>query len=229
MSHGVNNDIWQFYCELSLKGQMLLWLAVFNIPVGPWATDARWQQCRSALQDIYQKHDWRDVPLFEAMAHSMLSDPKYADVAGEEDAYGCLWERLAEDSPWRRKGVKLVRSRFMAFSRKARDEMRQASSRGFLGARPAGGHQLEGPRDPRRGQRCDPPLTTSSSRESVEEKALRLSCANNLVLGCMAFNDADACMYLRLTLEFSSWSSRSNVGMGLRTHFCVARRPRRSG
>lgn len=131
MSHGVNNDIGQFYGELSLKRQMLLWLAVFNIPVGPWSTDARWQQCRSALQDIYQKHDWRDVPLFEAMAHSMLSDPKYADVAGEEDAYGCLLERLAEDSPWRRKGVKLVRSRFMAFSRKATDEMRQASSRGF--------------------------------------------------------------------------------------------------
>lgn len=60
-----------------------------------------------------------------------------------------------------------------------------------------------------------PALNTSSSRESAEDKSLRLSCASNLVLGCMQFNSVGACMYVRLSLSrvepLERWHGHQNA------------------
>lgn len=53
MSHGANNDAWLCLSEIGIKSQVLLWLVTFNIPCGPWASVARFQECRAALREFY--------------------------------------------------------------------------------------------------------------------------------------------------------------------------------
>lgn len=67
-SHGVTNDVWMMFKDIHLKGEMLLWLVCFNIPVGPWHSDARWQATRAALADLLKQPDCRASPLYMSMA-----------------------------------------------------------------------------------------------------------------------------------------------------------------
>lgn len=220
-SHGINNDVWGLFSELGLKGLFLLWLVVFNIPVGPWATDARYHECRNALDELFREHSYDSCPLLQSMAPKILQDPAYRDLQdGGGDVMQGLWSRLASDSPWRVKGTKLVKSRFMGFCRTARAEMNQATARGFgylyrcmemgfLGEkniktlRFAAGDGTEDVSGPK-----------SSTRESKEEAQLRLSCMSNMVLGCMQFKNSESCSNLRLLLELlrplEAWHTDQN-------------------
>lgn len=220
-SHRVNNDLWLAYQDAGIKGQMLLWLVTFNIPVGPWHTDSRWHECKEALATLLAEHEPRSCPLFMDMAPSMLSDPAYADLSCSSDPYAALWQRLRTESPWQTKGVKVVKSRFLAFARRAARELRHIHARAFgylyvcmeqgflndksieqffvrsrLAEEPAGG-------------------TTSAAHETDEEKALRKSCANNLVLGCLQFNSEDSRAYLQIAVALSvpceKWHGEQNT------------------
>lgn len=130
-SHGLNNDVWLCFQETGVKSQMLFWLVCFNIPVGPWASDQRFHEVRGALADLFEHHDRLSCPLFSPMAPNMLEEAAYKDILSEADPMTELWGRLKTDSPWRTKGVKLVKSRFMAFRRKARCEVAHLTARAF--------------------------------------------------------------------------------------------------
>ena len=105
-----------------MKAQMLLWLVCFNIPMGPWSSDQRFHECKMVLNDLYKHHDARSTPVFISMSGKMLKDEKFRDLEGEDDPLCALWNRMKAEDPWHTKGVKVVKSRFVAFAKKAEQE-----------------------------------------------------------------------------------------------------------
>lgn len=205
-SHGVNNDVWALFGELGIRGQMLLWLVAFNVPVGPWQTDARFQECRAALADLFKNHTPKSCPLFQSMAPRILMDPKYQELQNEPDPMVALWAELEQGSPWALKGTKIVKSRFMGFTRKARAEMEHLTARGFgylFACLEMGFLDKKGLAKLELPDKCgDGSMnTTNAERETSEEKELRSSCVNNMVLACLQYNNKDSAGYLRVVLE----------------------------
>lgn len=221
-SHSINNDMWLAFQEAGIKPQMLLWMIAFNIPQGPWHSDARWHEVRSALQELFSESDARSSPLFMAMAPSILQDPAYADIVEESgDPYDLLWQRLGAEHPFLTKGVKQVKSRFMSFLRKAKSELQVIHSRafGYLYVCLEQGYLNDKNIEAINLPKVSPPepatATTHPGKETMEERALRSSCANNMVVGCMQHNDQEAITYLKIAVEvvapLEPWHSEQNV------------------
>lgn len=207
-SHGSNNDIWQLFQDLGVKSQMLLWLIAFNIPMGPYQSDARFQEVRCVLDDLFSNCDPASTPLFLAMAPAMLQDEEFKDLEAADDPTAALWERLSSESPWKTKGTKMVKSRFMAFTRKARVEVGHLGARGFgyllacIETRFVTDKSLDKmPILNLSGEVGIGMGTTSSTLETVEEKAVRRTGANNMMLGALVYNNEDSAKLLRAMLE----------------------------
>lgn len=137
-SHGVNNDLWLFLDGVSLRGLALQFLVSFNTLHGPWAEDARFQQCMLLLRDMFRSGSPSDNPLFQSFLPNMLRDPSGARHASAEDPLASMWSALADEGPWDRKGSKIVKSRFMGFVREARKEVSHYWARAYAWAHDKG-------------------------------------------------------------------------------------------
>ena len=118
------------------------------------------------------------------------------EFAAEPSPLQCIWESLkSEGGPWKTKGQKVVKSRFMAFTRRARREMAVMAQRSFcyqytcleldmLGAKKVIKLTL-------RPDIADDPAsgTTDSKRLTSEEKILRNSCQNTMVISCLMYGN----------------------------------------
>jgi hypothetical protein len=211
----------QMFEDIGVRSNMLLWLITFNVPHGPYESDSRFQEARKVMDDVFANHEPRDCPLFKAMLPDMLNDAEYADLDAEEDAEQAVWQRLKEQHPWHTKGSKLVKGRFMAFSRAARREVKHMTARGFgyLMACMEMNFITDKSLDKMvllkaAGDEAAEMKTTSSKLETVEEKTVRKTGANNMMLAAIQCNNVDAKRLLRMVLELvapsEEWHSEQN-------------------
>lgn len=58
LPHGNWQDVIGALKDIAYWSHMLLCMVADNTPCGPWADDARWQQCRSALDRLFTHHSY---------------------------------------------------------------------------------------------------------------------------------------------------------------------------
>lgn len=219
-SHGANNDLWLFLGAIGAKQLCLMLLISFNIPHGPWSEDARFSQCATAFSSLLEEQDAASCPLFQNMLPQMLNESAAKDLAGDDTAQN-LWSYLMSENPFMRTNSKLVKSRFMAFCRFARQEAKHFTLRafvyiyvclemGWLSSWQAKAVSVLGAPN---GEFATG--STSSKREAAEEKALRQSCQNHMVLAAVTFgqyeNGRKLRAILQLTLPLEEWHSHQNT------------------
>ncbi len=83
-------------------------LIAYNTPMGPWASDARWNQCKEALEHLLSTEAPHTCPLFTAMSNQLLKECRMNDAVGDEDSALMIWDYLAHHSPWRLKAIHTV-------------------------------------------------------------------------------------------------------------------------
>ena len=226
-SHGANNDLWMMLDQVGKKGAMLQFLVSYNVPHGPWSEDARYHQSVAALSDMFETSTPAQSPLFMSMWVQILHDFREAGLLSDSASADDVWEAMRTHSPWRRKGSKLVKSRFMAFVRESRMEIAQLSARalGYLyvclelgwlkGSLPvtlfdSGAKTSSDPAE----------KSTKATVESSAEKVLRRMGANSTVLAAITFADRGTGRLLKMVHEVAApleaWhSSRPLVGANM--------------
>lgn len=128
-SHGANNDLWLFLDGIGLKGLMLQFLISFNTPHGPWAEDTRCAQALTAFSQLLETSKPTDVPLFMECVSDMIEEKRDTEFIFGADPAQALLDDLRLNHPWKVKGSQCVRSRFLAFTREAKKELKQYSAR----------------------------------------------------------------------------------------------------
>lgn len=222
-SHGVNNDVWLFLDAIHLKSLMLLFLVVFNTPHGPWSEDTRYRQCLSALTESFALHTPEEFPLFMSKLPQILQDGAFKHLQGHENPAEAVWQQLARENPWSRKGSKLVKSRFMAFCRTARYEAQHYTVRalgyeyvclemGWMTASKVKPLTIKPVADTSSSSK-----STSAKVETSEEQQLRKSAQNNMVLSAIVFGSYDNACRLRLMLQLTApleeWHTTQNKAL----------------
>lgn len=214
-SHGCHNDIWAAAKSSGLSSFFYLLLLTLNVPSGPWSEDARFKQVAQALETLFRHEDLGMCPLFQDMLPALAKELQVCDTS--ESVEGDVWRLLGASPAWRRKGRKVVRSRFLGVITTGRDFMQEWHQRSF-------GYSITciemgfmaNMKQPKVVVKDDNEATgpTSSKREGPEEHALRLACGNQMQMAvCFLLEEANYMTLkaiLCVTCPVEAWHSHQN-------------------
>lgn len=193
-SHGCWNDIKQMARQMNLMPLLLLFMVCWNMPHGCFADDGRHQQAREAVEELLRSRSPSQTPLFMEYCGQILADRGEAFRAGEGGICDRLWRELRDCSALRLAGYKVNMNRFLST---VDEGVRQAQSytlklltyefvaieMGMLHNRSRKKLVFKESATNEGGD------TTKASKLSVEAKALRAGCQNNLVLSLMVLGE----------------------------------------
>ena len=123
-SHGVWDDIQHMLKMAGLGPWTILMMVVFNVPSGPWADDARFQQVVTALGSLFDNFRPSEAPLFQHLSTQLIEEMGATAAHDDESPEQIVWNKMKDNSPWRTKGEKVVMNRFMGFIVKGRRFLR---------------------------------------------------------------------------------------------------------
>lgn len=222
LAHGCWRD-----CIGSLKaigywgGHELLYMLAYNTPCGPWADDARWHQCCSALEAMFARTRPSDSPLFLSALPALAKETQVEGCLASDDPEEAFWAELQRNSPWRLKGEKVVLNRFMGARRKWAQELAHWTKRSFaytlacmeLGffrgaafTRIVTTSALE--------EGAEAGGTTSSKKPRKVEQSLRSACQNCMVVAALVYGEPDNRLrqgiFIYVSGPWDAWHSRQS-------------------
>jgi hypothetical protein len=134
-AHGCHRDLSLSLKRSGLWGHVLLKLAEWNIPHGPWNEAARSQEVRAAYRSYFERYRRpQDSPLFMELLPWMAWEQGEQHLVGDPELAERYWARCQENNPFMVKGAKTNLNRFLSYLGKGQQEMELHSVRllGYL-------------------------------------------------------------------------------------------------
>lgn len=218
---GMNMEVaWDL--AIGYWGHELLCMLAYNTPCGPWADDARWHQCCSALESMFARTRPSDSPLFLSALPALAKETQLEGCLASDDPEETIWAELQRNSPWRLKGEKVVLNRFMGARRKGAQELAHWTKRSFaytLACMELGffrgaaftrivttGALEEG---------AEAGGSTSSKKPSKVEQSLRSACQNCMVVAALVYGEPDNRLrqgiFIYVSGPWDAWHSRQSL------------------
>jgi len=150
------------------------------------------------MDTMYEYQQPRNMPLFEACIHGIVDDTGDTHLLAGEDAPNKVWEATRHDSPWRLRGSKILMNRFLGFVHAIREELPHWTKRAFhyqyVCVEEDMVHGTKFEKLAMSGTKylfeADADRPTTSARKTTEdEKVLRSSCQNAMVIAMVMFSD----------------------------------------
>ena len=210
-SHDVTNDVALAISRVGMKPHSILMQACWNMLHGPWGQDTIFQQGREAMEEVWENASPSEEPLWQRFAARIMSDIGWADRIGDENIEEDLWRHCQENSPWRKKTCKMSSSRFMGYTSKSIAERPFWHQRLWAYTHIAleldwlKGKAFQRMVLPREEALHDGEVPRLAA-PAADEKLLRQSCQNALVLAILFMDNADNLAKQNiLTHVASSW------------------------
>ena len=210
-SHDVSNDLINALQRAGLAPLRLCLTACWDVPHGPWASQARWRQVIDGIIDQRELCNPATSPLWQRRAQDMLWDLGAASKVGDEDLEDWLWERSYDSGPWSRKGSKHNHSRFCNFAYRAKDEIKSWSCRlwGYesiaLDESWLKGRLFTAFIMGRRADPCDDAVP-EMKKENELDKQIRSACCNAIVFAILVLGNPEYKILTRgIVLVQAAW------------------------
>ena len=206
-------------------------LVVFNIEHGPWADDYRWNQMCKSWSEATRFFSPEELPLFEEYMSMMVAENRgraalLAQTGGQEgDLHKLLWAKLRVW--WSLKGYMTNLNRFFATRQKAASFIPAWTATrlkyeylgletGSVATRQIAKLKLKPEPKADTGDPDDQPrATTSATKPAIEERALRGSAQNAVVLATIMLGEEKHKMLVKAAVSASEplqkWHSNQNV------------------
>lgn len=197
LSHSVWRDTIMSLKMCDLWTTTILCLIAYNLPSGPWSSDARYHEVRQGMRHLHRTSSPYDNALFMSQLPGLIDEMKREDLLNHPRPTEALWDAVFETAPWEVKGSKCVLNRFFGVRRRAKEETARWKQRAFAYQflcieqgffRGARFQQLAMRDDVGAGQ---PGSSTSARRTSEHERTLRSACANCAVIAALVYGNDD--------------------------------------
>ncbi|CAK0805739.1 unnamed protein product, partial [Prorocentrum cordatum] len=196
-SHDCHNDFDLALDAAGLHYFLMTFVLVANVPCADWNSGAKWQQVKATMDSYFASGDPHASPMFQKIAPRILESlPDAGVITSMKDPLMEVWNRTAAACPWHKKDAKLEVSRFLGPLQRVKADLRHAPlyelaytvtclhmdllhGKKFLEVHFSG---LSPTVESAGG-------ATTSKKMAAEEKTLRASCKNPLVLAMVFWSD----------------------------------------
>ena len=191
--HDTHKDLNNGLADAGMQSHMSMALLRVNIPASPWDTRSRWKQVIGRLDDMFRNESPATNAVFREMLPRLLAEPAGRQYRYEPDPEQALWNGMEERNAFSVAGAKVVKNRYCDVVRKLGQEVGQATQRkfGYLLTSMDMDMMTNGTFARLVMAGVDLNRTTNTRIETPEEKALRRSCANQMVVGLMSWMAPD--------------------------------------
>ena len=195
LSHGCHRDIIAMLKAVGLWTWAVLMMLSFNVPCGPYTSDQNFKHCKESADALYNVESPKEMPLVRANVSGIIDDLGEPELLASADPDAEVWQRCKDENPWQVRGEKVLMNRFLGFVHKLRSEVKQMSMRALhyqyvtIEEDMLGGSKFEKMtvmQTPTAAEHAD---GTSMKVVTLDEKALRASCQNSMVIAMVMNSD----------------------------------------
>lgn len=195
--HGVHRDLGLALRRSELWDHVLLHMALWNVPHGPWCEDVRAKEVQGVWKSFFARYARpQDSPLFMELLPWILWESGDQSSSSEVEVAERYWEQLKHCDPFEKKGSKTNLNRFLSYAIKGESEAPLHSVRllgylsccleqDYLGSSKMCRLLCDGKGTKKEGGR----ESTSASRTDIVDSALAKAALNQLAVGTLVLLD----------------------------------------
>lgn len=223
LNHGSWDDEKQTLKDMKEQAWMLMMMVDFNIMEGPWDSQDRFAETVDAMKALVRDQEPEQVPLFMELAKNIMEE---ANLDVEDPAsLRRAWELCGDSGPLRRRHYKCNLNRFHGFTERGLQEQHcwwvrlfqylfVSIEMDYLRGKKLQTLKMKMDSASVMGGNADVDRTTSRSRPSIDDKAIRASCANAYTIATVMHADITNLWKLKqfvaVAAENKKWQGLAN-------------------
>lgn len=196
-AHGCHRDLSLALKRIGAWPHVLLQLATWNIPHGPWSEDVRHREVVACYKSLFEQHPRPESsPLFMSLLPHLIHEAGERSTAAEDHTVDRFWNMLQVFNPFAVKGAKTNLNRFLSYLGQGSIEADLHTSRLFgylsccLEQDYLGNSKLTRLICQKKSKfQSGPSRTTNASRTNEMDAALANAAVNQLAVGTLVLLD----------------------------------------